>query len=84
MCNLQGKHKQEMIKMICEKLPETKAEIIAQLAKNKVNGLKDTATFLTSVGKFGQWNEQKVTTEYMLRIRPYIIEILNELKAQGK
>ncbi len=70
--------------MICDKLPENKAEIIAQLAKQKINGLKETAIFLTSVGKFGQWNEQKADKEYMMRIRLFIIEILNELKAQGK
>ncbi len=69
--------------MICDKLPENKAEIIAQLAKQKISGLEETAIFLTSVGKFGQWNEQKVDKEYMMRIRPYIIEILGELKARG-
>jgi hypothetical protein len=73
-----------MINMICEKLPETKEEIIAQLAKNKVSGLRETAMFMTEVGKQGQWNEQKATKEYMMRIRPSIIEILDELKASGK
>lgn len=70
--------------MICEKLPETKEEIKAQLSKQKINGLGETASFITSVGKFGQWNEQKVDKEYMMRIRPFIIEILDELKSQGK
>lgn len=68
--------------MLCEKLPETKEEIIEQLKKNKVSGLKDTAIFMTAVGQHGQWNEQKATKEYMLRIRPFVIEILNELKAK--
>ncbi len=70
--------------MICEKLPENKEEIKTQLAKQKISGLKETASFLTSVGKFGQWNEQKVDKEYMMRIRPFIIEILGELKSQGR
>jgi hypothetical protein len=70
--------------MICIKLPETKAEIKAQLEKNKIKGFKDTAIFLTSIGNFGQWNEQKVNKNYMMKIKPHIIEILNELKAQGK
>ncbi len=70
--------------MICEKLPENKVEIINQLAKNKVSGLRETAMFMTEVGKQGQWNEQKADKEYMMRIRPFIIEILDELKAQGK
>ena len=68
--------------MKCEKLPETKEEIIAQLTKNKVVGLRDTALFLTGVSKQGCWNEQKVTIEYMMSIQPMIIEILDELKAQ--
>ena len=66
--------------MICEKLPETKYELIAQLKKNNVTGLRDTAMFLTGVGKQGCWNEQLVTMEYMMRIRPLIIEILDELE----
>lgn len=70
--------------MICEKLPETKEEIKAQLEKNGVSGLRETANFLTGVGKQGCWNEQKVDNEYMMRIRPYIIEILDELKAKGQ
>lgn len=68
--------------MICEKLPETKEEIIAQLAQNKVVGLRDTALFMTGVAKQGCWNEQLVTKEYMVSIQPMIIEILDELKAQ--
>lgn len=66
--------------MICEKLPETKDEILAQLVKNKVYGLKETALFMTGISKQGCWNEQQVTTEYMKQIRPYIIEILDEMK----
>jgi len=68
--------------MICEKLPETKKEIITQLEKNEVHGLRDTALFMTGVGTQGRWNEQEVSKEYMLSIQPTIIEILNELKAQ--
>ena len=67
--------------MICEKLPETRDEIEKQLAKQNIVGLKDTALFLTGVAKQGCWNEQKTTTEYMTKIRPFIIEILNGLKA---
>lgn len=66
--------------MNCEKLPETKEEIKAQLEKNEVSGLRETALFITGVGKQGRWNEQKVDNEYMMRIRPHIIEILDELK----
>jgi len=68
--------------MICEKLPETKEEIIAQLAKNKVVGIRDTALFMTGVAKQGCWNEQEVTKEYIVKIQPMIIEILDELKEQ--
>ena len=68
--------------MICEKLPKTKDEIVAQLKKNNVSGLQDTALFMTGVGKQGCWNEQKVTKKYMISIQPIVIEILNELKAQ--
>jgi hypothetical protein len=68
--------------MICEKLPETKDEIKAQLEKNGVSGFRETALFLTGVGKQGCWNEQKVDNEYMMGIRPIIIEILDELKGE--
>ena len=68
--------------MICEKLPETKDEIVAQFKKNDVCGFRDTALFMTGVGKQGCWNEQKVSKEYMMSIQPIVIEILNELKAQ--
>lgn len=66
--------------MICEKLPSTKKEIIEQLKKNKISGFRDTALFMTGVGKQSRWNEQIVTAEYMTKIRPFIIEILEELK----
>ena len=68
--------------MICEKLPTTKEEIKVQLKKQKISGLRETAIFLTGVGKFGQWNEQTATKEYMTRIRPLVIEILDELKKE--
>jgi hypothetical protein len=66
--------------MICEKLPENKDEIVKQLAKQNITGLKSTALFFTGMGKQGRWNEQEVTTEYIMKIRPFIIEILDELK----
>lgn len=72
----------EKYTMINEKLPVTKDEIIAQLKKQKVRGLKDTALFLTGVGKQGVWNEQPVSKEYMMKIRPHIIDILDDLKAK--
>ena len=68
--------------MICEKLPETKDEIVAQLKRNNVSGLQSTAIFMTGVAKQGCWNEQKVTKEYMMSIQPMIIKILDDLKAQ--
>ena len=70
-----------MRNMICEKLPETKDEIETQLAKQNIVGLKDTALFFTGVAKQGRWNEQETTTEYMMKTRPIIIEILDGLKA---
>jgi len=66
------------------KLPETKDEIKASLARNGMIGLKACANFLTGVGKQGTWNGIPVTKEDMMRIRPTIIEILDELKAQGQ
>ena len=70
--------------MICDKLPENKEQIIEQLAKQNITGFRSTALFLTGVGKQGRWNEQEVTNEYMMKIRPFIIEILDELKSQEK
>lgn len=69
--------------MICRELPQNKREIEVQLKKNGIVGLRDTAMFLTGVGKQGRWNEQEVSKEYMLQIRSFIIEILDELKEQN-
>jgi len=66
--------------MICEKLPETKKEIVEQLKKNEVVGLKDTVLFFSGIQEQGCWNEQKITAEWIKMIRPSMIEVLDGLK----
>lgn len=61
--------------MICEKLPETEEEIIAQLKKNGCTTAKDVGLLLVGVRDFGQWNEQKADREYLKRISPTVMKI---------
>jgi len=65
---------------ICKKLPTTEKQVVDQLKKQKIKGLKSTAIFLTGVASQGRWNEQIANKAYLMKMRPVFIKILDGLK----
>lgn len=70
--------------MICSKLPTTEKEVVTQLRKNKIRGLKSTVLFLTGVIEQKRWNEQATPNGYSKKMKPIFIRVLNKINTAEK
>lgn len=59
-------------------LPTTKEDILKLLKDNEVDGFKDTIAFFTDVAKYKRLNGQDITYDWMVAVKPAIIEIIED------